>query len=347
MKEPFKPKSRATIHDVAREVGVSTKSISRVLNDEPGVSDETRQRILSAIERLGYIPNSAARRMRGSSRALGLVTSGFEDYAGEIMRGMSKAAQNLGYNLLLYVQHSPSEDLSPYHAFIGDGLIDGVLMVVPYDYEALIRLCNENGLPYVLVDYEGNLPVENAPIVTVTNRKGMLEATRYLVALGHRCIGFITGRMSMAGARERLQGYQDALREVEISYDSALVVEGDWTQETGFRQMRSLLARHPAMTAVLASDDLTAFGVMDAIKDAGLRVGEDISVIGFDNIPMASSVYPALTTVRQPMQEMGQAAAEILIGLLEGRPPINRNLEFATDLIIRQTTGKPPSARRA
>jgi len=214
-------------------------------------------------------------------------------------------------------------------------------MVVPEDYDILTKLCNDHQLPYILIDYEGSKPAEDTLVVNVTNRKGMLEATRYLLALGHRRIGFITGVMTFASARERLQGYQDALSEVGIPYDPSLVVEGQWTQESGFAQAHLLMERDPQLTAIIASDDLTAFGVMDAIKDTGRRVAEDISVVGFDDIPMAANVYPPLTTVRQPMIEMGQAAIEILVALLENRPPLNLEREFATELIIRESTSRP------
>ncbi|MEP7285045.1 MAG: LacI family DNA-binding transcriptional regulator [Chloroflexota bacterium] len=335
-------KSRATITDVAHLAQVSPKSISRVINGEPGVSEETRQRILKAISELGYVANTAARRLRGVSKVIGLVVSGFEDYAGQVVRGMSQAAQHFGYNLVLYVQHSGEQDPATYQELIGSGLISGMLMVIPYDYEILLALCEEYEIPYVLLDYEGSVPDENVPTVTVTNRKGTLEAVRYLLALGHRKIGFITAQMSIASAVERLQGYRDALSEVGIDYDPLLVVEGDFSQTAGFEQTRVLMKRHPNMTAVVASDDLMALGAMDAIKDAGLRVGEDISVIGFDDIPMAATMHPPLTTVRQPMLEMGKAAVKMLVDQLEGHSLMSNQQEFATELVIRQSVGKIP-----
>lgn len=337
-------KARATINDVARAAQVSPKSISRVINGEPGVSDETRLRITQAIAELGYVANTAARRMRGISKVIGLVVSGFEDYAGQVIHGMSQAAQHYGYNLVLYVQLAEGLNAEAYRGLIGSGLISGVLMVVPYDYPVLLKLCEEYELPYVLLDYEGNMPSEDIPTVTVTNRKGTQEAVRYLLALGHRQIGFITGPMNIASARERLQGYQDGLAESGINYDPALIEEGDWNQIVGFEKATSLLKRHLNMTAIVASDDLIAFGAMDAIKDKGMRVGEDISVIGFDDIPMAASVYPPLTTVRQPMIEIGRGAVHMLIDQLEGRSLMNSRQEFATELVVRQSTGKAPSS---
>lgn len=333
---------RPTLHDVAKVAGVSPKSISRVLNSEPGVSEETRQRILDAIAKLGYVPNTAARRLRGTVKVIGLIVSEYEEYSGQVVQGMSKAAQHLGYNLVLYVQFTAAGNADSYHALFASGLVGGMLLVVPFDEEVLIGLCEEQSLPYVLIDYRGKEPGESVPTITATNRKGMLEATRYLLALGHRKIGFITGVMTMGSARDRLQGYKDALAEANVPFDPSLVVEGTWSQQSGFSQTRVLLERHPDLTAVIGSDDPTAFGAMDAIKDAGLRVGEDISVIGFDDGPTASAVYPSLTTVRQPVAEMGEAAVELLAALVEGRTPITLKREFSTELIVRHSTGVPP-----
>ncbi|MCC6976184.1 MAG: LacI family DNA-binding transcriptional regulator [Anaerolineae bacterium] len=334
------PKSRATLKDVAKLAQVSAKSVSRVINNEGGVSEETRQRILAAVSELGYVTNTTAKNLRGGAAGLGLIVSGFEDYAGQIIRGMSQAAQHLGYNLVLYVQHGDDQPIESYRALLGSGLIGGLLMVVPYDYERLTDLCGEYHLPYVLVDYEGRPPEPEVPTVSVTNRKGMLEATRYLVALGHRRIGFITGLMSMASARERLQGYQEALAEIGLTFDPSLVAEGQWTRESGFAQTQILMHHHPDLSAIIASDDLMALGASDAVKESHLRVGEDISIIGFDDIPSAASAHPPLTTVRQPMPLMGQASVELLAALLEGRPLISLRREFPTELIIRQSTAR-------
>ncbi len=336
------PKTHATLQDVARLAGVSTKSISRVMNGEPGVSEATRQRIQEAIADLGYVANHAARRLRGGSNVIGLIVSGFDEYAGQMLLGMSGSAQQLGYNLVLYVQNSATGAQGPYETLIASGLVSGMLLMVPFDEAILIGLCNEYELPYVLIDYQGREPAENVPTVTVTNRKGILEATRYLLALGHRRIGFITGIMTMASAGQRLQGYKDGLAESGLPFDPDLVIEGDWTQKMGFTQTRVLLQRYPDLTAIICSDDVTAFGSMDAIKDAGLKVGVDISVIGFDDSPMASNVHPALTTVRQPMQQMGASTVEILASVLEKRPRLLLRREFSTELIVRQSTRQPP-----
>lgn len=336
-------KTRATLNDVARHAGVSAKSVSRVMNNEGGVSEETRQRILESVAALNYVVNPAARRLRGASNVIGLIITDFEDYSSQILLGVTQAAQHLNYNLILYVQHGEGQSAEAYRTFINNGLVSGLLMIIPYDYKVLAALCASHDIPYVLFDYEGQAPEENVPTITVANRKGVMDAMRYLLALGHRKIGFITGNMKIASAQERLQGYRDALEEAGISYDPTLVGEGNWSQASGLEQTRSLLNHHPDLTAIVASDDLTAFGAMDAIKDAGLHVGEDISVIGFDDIPKAATSYPPLTTIRQPMRQMGEAAVEMMVAMLEGRAPVTTRREFATELIVRGSTARPQS----
>lgn len=334
-------KNRVTIGDVARLAGVSTKSISRVINDEVGVSEETRQNILNAIASLGYVANPAAQRLRGSPNTLGLILSGFEDYAGQLISGMSRAVQRLNYSLILYVQDTNPRTLEAYRSFVGSGLIAGLLMIVPNDYHTLIDLCDSYGIPYATVDSQGTTSTRNLSVITTTNANGISDVMYYLIDLGHRKIGFITGNLDMASARERLQGYRDALHKRELPFESSLVIRGDWSQSAGFHGARELMQTHSDITAIIASDDLTAFGVMDAIKDAGFRVGQDISVTGFDDIPMSAKVYPPLTTVRQPMIQMGEAAVELLVAVLDKHQPNNIQREFSTELVIRQSTGKP------
>jgi LacI family transcriptional regulator len=331
--------SKITISQVAEIANVSKMTVSRVLNGQPGVSDQTRQRIMETIDALGYVANPAARVLRGASRVLGLILPALTSpYIGEVLNGISQAADRSDYGLMLYTQgktHNSSR--SKYYAsLLANGLVDGVLMVVPYDYEMFVQEFKTHELPYVIVDHHGDTSSE--PAITATNRKGVIDAMRYLMALGHRRIGFITGRMSIGCAKDRLQGYRDALAEVRIPYDPALVVEGDFEQPTGFMQGQRLLALENPPTAIVASNDVMAFGVMDAVKAADLHVGEDISVVGFDDIPMASQVYPALTTVRQPMAEMGESAVDLLVTLLEDRKPMSLQRELATELIVREST---------
>jgi LacI family transcriptional regulator len=336
-------KLHVTIADVAELAQVSKMSVSRVLNGQTGVSEKTRQRILEAVEQLGYIPNSNPRSRSADSRLIALLIPDITTtYMGEIVRGVSGAAERLNYGLMLYTQGSVDHALRTnyYLSLLTNGLVDGVLMVVPLDYEVIVSDLKEHDLPYVIVDHHNG--TANEPSVTATNRKGTLDAMRHLLALGHRRIGFITGRMDIACSQDRLQGYRDGLAEVRLPYEPELMREGDFTQPTGFHQAQALLELPEPPTAIIASNDVMAFGVMDAAKAAGLSVGKDLSVIGFDDIFMASQVYPTLTTVRQPMAEMGEVALDILIALLQGRTVLSLRRELPTELIIRESTGRAP-----
>jgi LacI family transcriptional regulator len=230
-----------------------------------------------------------------------------------------------------------AERTSYYLAVFDNTLVDGVLLIVPYDYEVIVNDLKEHNLPYVIIDHHND--TGNEPAVTATNRKGALDAMRHLLALGHRRIGFITGRMDLIRSRDRLQGYRDGLAEVGLPFVPELVREGDFSQPSGFGQGQALLELKEWPTAILASNDVMAFGVMDAAKAHGLNVGPDISIIGFDDIFQASQVYPPLTTVRQPLNSMGEAAIDLLTTLVEGRPVLAMRRELPTDLIIRASTG--------
>ncbi len=330
-----------TIADVAELAQVSKMSVSRVLNGQAGVSEKTRQRILEAVDQLGYAPNLRAR--AGASRMVALLIPNITTtYMGEILRGVSGAAERLNYGLMLYTQGvvDHAQRTSFYLSLLNNNLIDGVLMVVPRDYEVIVSDLKQHDLRYVIIDHHNG--TESEPSVTATNRKGVRDAMRHLLALGHRRIGFITGRMDIACAHDRLQGYRDGLAEIGLPFEPELVREGDFEQPTGFQQARALLSLSQPPSAIFASNDIMAFGVMDAAKDAGLDVGRDISIVGFDDIYMASQVYPPLTTVRQPMAAMGEAALDMLVTLLQGRTVLNPRRELPTELVIRQSTGAVP-----
>lgn len=334
-------KPTITLADVAERARVSKMSVSRVLNDQPGVSPTTRKRILDAVEQLGYVPNPSPRLRGANTKLIALLIPNISSvYMGEILRGVSSAAERLGYGLMLYTQGAVdhTERTNFYLARLKTSLVEGVLMIVPLDYEVIVKDLDRRDLPYVIIDHHNGTGDE--PSITATNRKGVHDAMRHLLALGHRRIGFMTGRMDVVCSHDRLQGYRDGLAEVGLPYDPELVLEGDFTQPTGFRLGRALLEMHEPPTAIVASNDMMAFGVMDAAKASGLAIGPDISIVGFDDISMASQVYPALTTVRQPMADMGEAAIEMLTTILEGRTPLTLRRELPTELIIRSSTGR-------
>jgi len=340
-------KPTVTLADVAKHAHVSKMSVSRVLNDQPGVSPATRKRILEAVEQLGYIPAPGPRAHGDQAKMLALLIPNISSiYMGEILRGVSSAAERLGYGLMLYTQGAVdhTERTNFYLSRLKSSPVEGVLMVVPLDYEVIVKALELRGLPHVIIDHHNGTGEE--PSVTATNRKGILDAMRHLLALGHRRIGFMTGRMDVVCSHDRLAGYRDGLAEVGLPYDAELVLQGDFTQPTGFQQGRVFLDMAHPPSAIVASNDAMAFGVMDAAKATGLAIGQDISIVGFDDIFMASQVYPALTTVRQPMANMGEAALELLTTIIEGRTPLTLRRELPTELIIRHSTGRAPSRSR-
>jgi LacI family transcriptional regulator len=335
--------SNVTIADVAEIAQVSKMSVSRVMNGQPGVSEKTRQRILEVIEQTGYVPNSGPNlRPVGSKLIALLVPDITTTYMGEILRGVSGAAERLNYGLMLYTQGAVSnlQRTSYYLSLLGSSLVDGVLLVVPHDYEVIVNDLKQHDLPYVIIDHHSNRGDE--PSVIATNRKGVLDAMRHLLALGHRRIGFITGRMDIACSHDRLQGYRDGLAEIRLPFDPDLIREGDFLQASGFQNTQSFLQLEQPPTAIIASNDIMALGAMDAAKDAGLAIGHDLSIVGFDDIDMASQTYPPLTTIRQPLAAMGETALDILVTLLHERTVLTPRRELPTELIIRGSTGQVP-----
>jgi LacI family transcriptional regulator len=337
-------KLHVTIADVAELAQVSKMSVSRVINGQPGVSDKTRLRIMEAIESLGYIHSPNNRVQANTVKLIALLVPDITTtYMGEILRGVSGAAERLNYALMLYTQgySNHTQRTNYYLSLLENNLVDGVVLVVPRDFEVIVNDLKEHELRYVIIDHHSG--AENEPSVTATNRKGTLDAMRHLMALGHRRIGFITGRMDMTCSLDRLHGYRDGLIEVGLPFDADLVCEGDFSQAAGFQQTRVLLQAKDPPTAIVASNDAMAFGVMDAVKAAGLTIGQEISIVGFDDVYMASQSYPTLTSIRQPLAGMGETALEMLVTLIQGRPILKPRRELPTELIIRQSTGRVPS----
>ncbi len=324
--------------DVAEMAKVSKMTVSRVLNNKPGVAENTRQRILEVADELGYSLQNQFPISDGCIIAL-LIPNHPTVYLGEVLSGISAAAEQLNCTLLLYTQNMFSQAVQLDNALspLRGGLIDGVVVIVPRDYQEVIVNLERYELPFVLIDHHSEASDEAS--VTATNRRGMLEATRYLLALGHRRIGFITGRMDIACSHERLQGYRDGLEEVGMPFEEGLVIEGDFLQPTGFRNAKALLERDTPPTALLVSNDMMAYGALEAARLLGLTIGQDVSIIGFDDVFLSSQTYPPLTTVRQPLAQMGEVALDMLVDLIQGRRVLNLRRQLPTELIVRETTG--------
>jgi len=333
-----------TIFDVADEAGVSYATVSRVINNKDHVSPEKRERVLRAMAQLGYVVNVQARSLAGGeSRVVGLLVDYLSSsYMDEIIRGIDVALDSRNYDLMLYTTHRRKTKESTYVTKLTRNLADGLLLILPRNATAYLDTLRQRQFPHVLIDYLSD--GQNVPSVSATNFRGAYEAISYLLSLGHQRIGFITGNMEFGCARDRLNGYRAALKDHGVPFDPPLVSEGDFWQPQGYQCTQKLLSLAEPPTAIFASNDAMAFGVMEAARERGLRLPEDLSIIGFDDIPQASHVHPALTTVRQPLEEMGRSAANLLLKYIAQPDAEVERIELSTEFIIRESCQAPQSA---
>ncbi|WP_345324845.1 LacI family DNA-binding transcriptional regulator [Candidatus Villigracilis proximus] len=266
---------------------------------------------------MGYVANRQARSLAGGkTNTIGVIVRDLgTGYIGEIIRGIDSELNLSGVDLVLYTTHRTVSKEANYVASLAQGMVDGLLLVLPRSPVDYIGTLMEHNFPFVLIDHQGTGTA--CPAVGATNWQGAYNATEYLIKLGHQRIGFITGSMDLGCAEDRLQGYRSALRTHHLPLETELVYEGDFLQTDGYTGASALLDLPNPPTAIFASNDVMAMGVMDAVRNRGLRVPNDISVVGFDNIPQSAMVFPPLTTVQQPLEQMGRVATQILLGILK------------------------------
>ncbi len=326
-----------TIFDVAEKAGVSHSTVSRVLNNKSNVSAETRERVQRAMEQLGYVGNIHARRLAGgSSRVIGLLVDHLNTgYTDELIRGIDDALEAHNYNLMLYTTHRKKTKEVAYVTKMTHDFAEGLILIVPRNEKAYLDTLRQRKFPHVLIDYQGYN--RYVPSIITTNKKGGYDATSYLIEAGHRRIGFITGDMAYGCALERLAGYQAALEEYGIAFNPELVREGSFLQPQGYQCAQSLLSLPEPPTALFVSNDGMAFGAMEAARELGFRIPDDLSIIGFDDVPQAAHVHPPLTTVRQPLEEMGRSAVSLLMKYIANPNAEIERVELSTSLIVRES----------
>jgi LacI family transcriptional regulator len=333
------PKKRGvTIMDVARASGVSYSTVSRVVSGYEFVKESTYNRVMEAVQQLGYVVNLPARSLAGGrSKIIGLLVPNLDNtYVGTIARGIDQELVRANYDLMLYTTHRHPDKESLYVNAIANGLTEGLLLVVPLVPTTYLDALREQNFPYVLIDQTDT--TESSSVVDATNWQGAYDATSYLIQLGHTRIAFVTGALAIRSAVDRLQGYKAALVDYNIPVREELVVESDYQQRISYEATKDLLQSvDPPPTAIFASNDLSAFGAMDAAREHGLRIPDDISIIGFDDIPQASLVYPKLTTVRQPLEQMGRVAVKMLLEQIEDRSRPPQHITLTTELVIRDS----------
>lgn len=338
--------SKITIKDVAREAGVSHATVSRVLNNNEHVRPEKRQRVMDAMTRLGYVVNQQARSLAGGrSQVIGLLVHDLSSpYIGEVLQGIDEALADAQYELMLYTTHRRKTKESIFVNTLTLGMTDGLLLLLPLNPGAYLQTLHYNRFPYVVIDHQGS--DDFSPTVTGTNYRGAYDAMAYLIELGHRRIGFIAGIPDLSSAIVRLRAYQEALVAHGILFDPELVVAGEFHQKEGYHAASTLLDLATPPTAIFAANDQSAFGAIEAIRNRGLRVPDDISVMGFDDLPQSAYMFPALTTVRQPLRDMGRIATRMLFEYIQQPDkPVEQHM-LETELVIRGTC-KPPNHERS
>lgn len=327
-----------TIAFIASQAGVSVPTVSKVLNGRSDVASETRRRVEAAIAEHGY---QRTRRTTARSSLLEVVFHELEsEWALEIVRGVERVA---GREQLAVVLTEMQGRRAP-----GRGWIEGVLTRRPMgviavfsDLSPTIReQLRSRDVPFVVLDPTGE-PLHDTPSVGATNWNGGLSATRHLLGLGHRRIAVIGGPEGVLCSRARMDGFRAAMDAAGAAIDPSLLSNGPFQVDEGVARARRLFRRPDRPTAIITGNDLQALGVYQAAREARLHIPEDVSVVGFDDLPIASWVSPPLTTVRQPLLEMAETAAELVLGLARGEEPAQPRIELATELIVRESTGAP------
>jgi len=307
-----------------------------VLNDKDDVAPATSLKVKGVIAELGYTSSLAAKSMRSRrTGVIGLILPDLEyPFCIQVVKGIHQAIVALGYDLIAYTSgnlkaQSKAERERQYVSLLNGSLTDGIILVAP--------AANAFSTPAPLVAIDPNNRCPDCLTVIATNREGALDAMRYLIGLGHRRIGFIGGRPDLQSAKQRLQGYKAALRQADIPLDRDLITNGDFSRAAGYGCAQRLLSLPTPPTAIFAANDQSAIGAIEAAQQTGRRVPDDLSVLGFDNIPEAAYYHPALATVDQFIVKMGYMAAEMLIRLVQGEQLESERCEMPTQLVVRDS----------
>jgi len=333
-----------TLEEIAKLAGVSRSTVSRVINDHPHVRPEVRERVWEVIRRVGYQPHAAARSLvTRRTQIIGMVipeavTTLFTDpYFPLLLRGATEACNAHQYQLMLSLFTTRANRQGIYQRILGNGYLDGVIVASTPLNDPLIPNLLRDQIPFISV---GRYPDERVHYVDVDNIGGARMAVEHLIRLGHRRIATITGPLDMIAGQDRLTGYRQALEAHGIPVEEELIVEGEFTESSGMAGMQRLLPASPS--AVFVASDMMAIGALKALRQAGRQVPQEIALVSFDDIPIASAIDPPLTTVRQPIERMGSMAVEVLLSVLETSREEEASAQriiLPTELIIRASCG--------
>ncbi len=329
-----------TIYDVAKEAGVSPMTVSRVINGKRGVKPETREKVLKAIEKLGYTPNSLARSfVLQKTHTIGLIISDITNpFFTTLARGVEDTAMGKNYSVILCNTDEKPEKEQIYLEVLARKRIDGILLASSTGKKSTLKTIFLRNIPLVLIDrkIEG---LDNVDVVKGDNVFGAYLLIKNLIDLGHRRIGIILGYKHISTFYERLEGYKKALMEANLPIDDTLIKFGKPSKDSGFKLTMELLNMPNPPTAIFGGNNFISIGVMIAIRELGLKIPDDISLVSFDDIEVMSQVYPFLTVISQPAYSMGVIATELLIRRIEDKDKIKekREIILKPELIIRES----------
>ena len=331
-----------TLRDIAERVNRSVTTVSRALHDYDDVNEETRELVKRTAREMGYMPNVVAQRLQKQrTDTLALILSTFgprlsDPHFGEVLAGVGDVVSRAGFDLLISIADPRLDTLEAYHQKISGRRVDGVLVVRTRCRDERIEFLLGYHVPFVA--YGRTLDLKEFPYVDVDHSAGMRALVHHLSDLGHQRVGCVIGSPDFTFVHYQLQGFRGAMDACGLSLDDDLIIQADFTQRGGYGAAQTLLSQSEPPTAIVASNDLMALGMMSAAQDQGLDVGRDIAIAGFDDIPLAETSHPTLTTVRLPAHRVGQLMGKMLVALARGETLSEPQVLVTPSLIIRQST---------
>ncbi|MCC7210083.1 MAG: LacI family DNA-binding transcriptional regulator [Anaerolineae bacterium] len=334
----------ATLKSIAKATGFSVTTVSRALAGYGDVNEATRRLIMQEAQRQGYVPNQQARALQKQlTQTIGLVLPNGgprfpNPFFEEFVSGIGSEATAVGFDLLVSTASGAESELDVYRRLVGGRRVDGLVLMRTWVRDARVAYLATTGLPYVV--FGRTESADDYVYIDVDGVAGQRALTEHLIALGHRRIAYITPPLTLMFAKYRMQGYHDAMADAGLPLDERLVVEGDLTERDGKDIARRLLQQRDVAppTAIMTGNDSMAIGAMKAIQECGLRVGEDVAVGGYDDVSSAEHLHPGLTTVRQPIFDIGQRLTRMLLELIAGRQVSARATLMRPELVIRGST---------
>ncbi|MDT8860802.1 LacI family transcriptional regulator [Alkalihalobacillus sp. MEB130] len=324
------------MRDVAKYAGVSVATVSRVLKGDDNVRQLTKEKVLKAVEELNYVPNTLARNLSNmqSKKILVVVPRVSNAVFSSIYHGIQNVVNEKGYQVILIETFNRRDSSVP--ELIRDRTVEGAILLSAMMSEEEFAE-KFKGLPVVLATDNLRERIQSTPSVSIDNVLAAEKAVHYLANLGHRCIAFLGSRSDSIGARERLEGYKNGLHQHGLKVDESLIFEGEWSLESGYHLANQMLFQKKLPTAIFAASDNLAIGAISALSEQGVRIPEDISIVGFDNIAVSEYLTPALTTIEQPSVQIGEKAADMLLTILDHQLLEQMHVELNSKLIIRNS----------